>query len=123
MHEDITSLGASLVAVSPQVAKYSERITRRHKLAFDVLADPGNRVAQTFGLGFSFSEELRRIYRETLRIDLAVFNGDESWSLPLPARFVVGSDGRIVAADADPDYTRRPEPSATLAVLRRVQSE
>lgn len=122
MHEEITGLGATLVAISPQIPKFSEHITKRHKLAYDVLSDPGNQVAEAFGLVFSFPDELRRIYADALRIDLPKFNGDDSWRLPLSARFVIGSDGRIVAADADPDYTRRPEPGATVEVLRQIAS-
>ncbi len=51
-------------------------------------------------------------------IDLPASNGDDSWELPLPARIVVDQGGIIQGLDADPDYTRRPEPEATLEVLR-----
>jgi hypothetical protein len=33
---------------------------------------------------------------------------------------VIDRDGIIQAVDADPDYTRRPEPSQTVAILRRL---
>jgi hypothetical protein len=53
-------------------------------------------------------------------IDLAKTNGDDSWTLPMPARHVIDRDGVIRDAQVDPDYTRRPEPSETLAVLRAL---
>jgi peroxiredoxin len=62
---------------------------------------------------------LQDVYRG-LGIDLPAFNGDDSWQLPLPARIVVDTHGIIRALDADPDYTRRPEPEATLEVLRTL---
>ena len=105
------------MAISPQIPKYNGRISRRHKLSFDVLSDPGNVVASAFGLTFAFSEAMKEVYSETLKISLPKYNGDESWELPMPARFVISPDGKIVDAEADPDYTQRPEPSATLAVL------
>jgi len=40
--------------------------------------------------------------------------------LPIPARFVVSKDGIIRKVDADPDYTRRPEPDDTIAFLRTL---
>lgn len=52
---------------------------------------------------------------------LPEYNGDGSWELPVPARLVVDAGGVIRSADADPDYTRRPEPEATLDVLRRLR--
>ena len=85
-------------------------------MAFDVLADGGNDVARQWGLVFSVEGELRRIY-EGFGIDLEKSNGDPSWTLPVPGRFVVGTDGKILSADADPDYTRRPEPEETVAFL------
>ena len=51
-------------------------------------------------------------------IDLAEYNGDDSWVLPIPARFIVDSEGIIRYAEADPDYMIRPEPEDTLAALR-----
>jgi peroxiredoxin len=42
---------------------------------------------------------------------------DDSWRLPVPARFVIDRDGTTRKVDVDPDYTVRPEPSETLAAL------
>ena len=36
----------------------------------------------------------------------------------MPARIVIRRDGIVAAVEVDPDYTRRPEPGETLAVLR-----
>jgi peroxiredoxin len=60
---------------------------------------------------------LRRIYR-TFPLDLEVFNGEASWTLPMPARFVIDRSGIIRAAEFDPDYTARPEPAETPEILR-----
>ena len=38
----------------------------------------------------------------------------------MPARFVVDKTGIIRAADVDPDYTTRPEPSQTMSVLKSL---
>lgn len=50
-------------------------------------------------------------------------NGDDSWTLSVPARYVIGQDGVIVAADYDPDYTRRPEATKTIEVLKNFKSD
>ncbi len=85
-----------------------------------MLRDAGNQVARQFGLVFTLPSELRELYRK-FGIDLARANGDDSWTLPMPARFVIDSAGVIRAADADPDYTRRPEPSKTIADLQALR--
>lgn len=85
-------------------------------LSFELLRDPGNHVAEAYGLVFTLPEDLRDIYLK-FGIDLARGNGDGSWRLPIPARFVIDRPGLIRAVDADPDYTRRPEPAQTVEIL------
>lgn len=55
-------------------------------------------------------------------MDLATFNGDDSWELPMAARYVIDPRGIIRAADVNFDYTFRPEPAETLDVLRKLRS-
>ena len=85
-------------------------------LSFELLRDLGNQVAEAYGLVFTLPEDLRAIYRK-LGIDLAQGNGDGTWRLPIPARFVIDRQGLIRAVDADPDYARRPEPARTIEIL------
>jgi peroxiredoxin len=113
---DITSLGASLVAVSQQTAVNSLETERRNGLSFSSLVDAGGKVAHAFGLRWTASDELRAVQVEC-GADLAVFNGEDSWTLTMPARYIVAPDGTIVYADISVDYTRRGDPSELLPVL------
>lgn len=114
---DITAAGATLVAVSPQRAEFLRQMIDKHKLAFDVLTDAGNEVAARFGLKFAVSENVKKVYRQSFGLDLEKFNADASWTLPMPARFIIDREGTIRYAQADPDYTTRPEPGETVAAL------
>jgi peroxiredoxin len=108
--------GASLVAVSPQTQPNSRKAQRQNGLAFPILSDPGNEVAAAFGVRFRMPDDLVAVYR-ALKTDLSLVNGDTSWTLPMPARFVVGQDGTIRYAEVNPDYTQRPEPGDLLPAL------
>ncbi|MDB5367201.1 MAG: alkyl hydroperoxide reductase/Thiol specific antioxidant/Mal allergen [Rhodospirillales bacterium] len=55
--------------------------------------------------------------------DLPLINGDPSWTLPMPARFVIGRDGTIEYAEVNADYTRRPDPSELFPTLDRLQNK
>ncbi len=116
---EINALGANLVAISPQLPEHSRELIERRHLTFEILSDPGNEVAARFGLRFSLPDYLREIYR-TFPLDLETFNGEASWTLPMPARFVIDRQGVIRAAESDPDYTTRPEPGDTLEALRAI---
>jgi hypothetical protein len=68
-------------------------------------------------------DDLRDVYRG-FGIDLPTHNGDGSWTLPMPGRFVADGSGIVRTLDVDPDYTRRPEPQDTLndlATLSRTR--
>jgi peroxiredoxin len=113
------ALGASLAAISPQTAANSRKSQRQNKLDFPILSDTENAVAAAFGLRFALPDYLVDLYR-SLKNDLPAFNGDPSWTLPMPARYVIGQDGVIAYAEVNPDYTVRPEPEAMLPVLERL---
>ena len=113
--------GASLVAISPQNPVNSRKSLRQNSLDFPILSDSHNDVAAAFGLRFEMQDYLVELYK-SLKNDLPAFNGDPSWTLPMPARYVVGQDGTILYAEVNPDYTRRPEPEDMLPALRRAAS-
>lgn len=105
------------MAISPQLPQYSRQMAKKHGLSFPVLSDKGNQVARQFRLVFEQPPELREVH-EQLGAPLPRFNGDDSWTLPMPARYVIRQDGTIAHADVHADYTQRPEPEETLARVR-----
>lgn len=114
---DIRASGANLVAVSPELPDKAMDTQARHALEFEVLSDVGNRVSEAFGLTFELPEQLRPIYT-SIGIDIPAFNGDDSFVLPVPASYVVDSDGIIRRHFVNVDYTQRLEPDDLLQVLR-----
>ena len=106
--------------MSPELSHFSADLARRHKLAFPILNDHGLMIAKTFGLVFTLPDDLRDLYLNVFKNDLAQRNGETSWQLPLPARFVIDRGGIIRYAQADPDYTMRPEPEETVAIVKAL---
>ena len=102
--------------LSPQLPEFTKPGADKQKLGFPILTDHGNMVGESYGLAFRLPDDLIEVYKK-IGVDLPRFNGDESWRLSIPARIVIRRDGIVAAAEADPDYTRRPEAEATLAVL------
>lgn len=110
--EDLEDNNATLVALTPQLPEHNQALVDKHALNFHLLSDPGNEYAAQLGLRFEVPGDVKEIY-SAIGIDLPKFNGDEGWTLPVPARLVISSDGIIRATDIDVDYTRRPEPAKT----------
>ncbi len=119
--EAFREAGAHLVTIAPQQATSARKTRDNNSLSFDVLIDQGNAYARSLGLAFSLPEDLRAVYLG-FGIDLPEHNGDDSWTLPMPARLVVDRTGTVIYADITPDYTVRPDPSETLAAVRQVKA-
>jgi peroxiredoxin len=111
--------GASLVAISPQTAPNSRKSVRQNNLSFPILSDVKGKVGAAFGLRFELPDYLIELYK-SLKNDLPGFNDDPGWTLPMPARYVIGRDGTILYSEVNPDYTRRPEPEEMIPVLQRA---
>tara|TARA_R110001583_G_scaffold161213_2_gene313129 strand:+ start:105 stop:800 length:696 start_codon:yes stop_codon:yes gene_type:complete len=116
---DIHAAGAGVVAISPQIAANSRKALRQSALTYPILSDPHNDTAAAFGLRFELPDYLVELYK-SLKNDLPAFNGDPSWTLPMPGRYVIAPDGTIVYAEVNPDYTRRPDPSEILPAIRKA---
>lgn len=105
--------------ISPELPERTADMAAKQKLTFPILWDERCTVAEAFGLAFTLPDDLRQVYL-SFGNDLAARNGDPSWRLPVPSRFVVDGSGIVRFVQADPDYTYRPEPETTLAALREV---
>jgi peroxiredoxin len=112
----ISALGASLVAISGQTPDYSLSTAEKNELTYEVLSDVGLTVASSYGLVYRLPDYLQEAYAR-LGHPIPMFNGAGQQSLPVPATFVVASDGIVRFAYADPDYTHRADPEDILAAL------
>ena len=114
---EIEELGARLVAITPETPDNSLTVKQKHGLEFEVLSDQGNEVARQFGLVFRVDDATNEALLG-FGIDVEASNGNASQELPLPATYVVASDGSIAGAFVDADYTKRMEPDDIIATLK-----
>lgn len=116
---EFAALGATLIAISPNLPANARRTARTLGFTFPVLVDHGNAIAHQFGLVWQLPDDVRAVYRG-FGVDLPQINGDDAWELPMPARYVIGTDGVIAHATVTPDYTNRPDPRETIAELKKL---
>jgi len=109
-----------LLVITPQVEAFSRQMQKKLNLQFDMLSDRQNRLASQFGLTFTLPRDLQEVYRK-FGSDLHRFNGDDSWTLPMPARCIVDRQSLIRYLTVEPDYTVRPDPQETVEALRQLR--
>ena len=79
-------------------------------------------MAGKYGLVFELEPAIREIYT-SFGFELPKINGDDSWTLPIPAVYVVDQDGTVVWADVNANYTERAEPADVLQALKELSSD
>ena len=119
---EIKSLDAKLIAISPNTPDNSISSIEKHGLEFEVLTDAGNKIAKEFRLVFNLADELRPVFKQ-FNFDVPKYNGDESWELPIPATYIVNTDGKIVHAFVNADYTKRMEPTEIISKLKELTAQ
>lgn len=119
---EIQRLGGQLVAISPQTPDESLSTSEKNELEFAVLSDAGSATARAYGIAFDLAEELQPIYARSGHA-LPEKNGDESWVLPIPATYVIDTNGDVVLAFVDVDYRNRLEPAEIVAALESLRKE
>jgi peroxiredoxin len=117
VQSDIKAAGASLVLISPETQKFSCELKADAKGNFPVLTDLDSGYALELKLALMITGDMRRAMIEA-GWDIAPFQDNDNWTLPIPATFVVGPDGVIKGRFVDPDYRKRMDIDELLKAVR-----
>jgi peroxiredoxin len=109
-----------IAAVVPDRQKYAAWLKSDAKAPFPILTDMDSGYAMSLDLAFWVGDELKQ---SMIRCgwDPAVSQGTENWVLPIPATFIVGTDGIVTARFVDPDYRMRMAIEDMIAALRSAK--
>ena len=119
IHSEVRALGAQIVVITPELERYTRALHKKLNLTFDILTDLHLKTAEQFHLVFALPEDLRDLYK-SFGNALDRFHDEPGYRLPIPARYLIDTQGIIRAADVNADYTIRPEPSETVRELRML---
>ena len=118
-YKELTALGASVVAITPELPEKAEVTSGKSEIAFPIAVDSSNGFARELGLVFSLPVDLRPQFRQ-IGIDLEQWNGNETHELPIPATYVIDRTGVIRWAFVDADFTKRADPVDVLSVVKSI---
>jgi peroxiredoxin len=114
---EIASLGAAVIAISPQKPDDALTITQKNALGFEVLSDANQHVIKAYNIQFDPGNDYHN------RRDLTVLNGDGSKTLPVPATFIIDKNRKIIACHVEADYTQRMPTIEIINVLKTIKDD
>jgi peroxiredoxin len=95
-----------IVAITPDRRQFASQLKTQAGADFPVLIDIDNGYALSLNLAVWVGEEMERMM-SSIGAVLPSFQGNDAWILPVPATFIIGTDGLIAARYVDPDYRLR----------------
>jgi peroxiredoxin len=114
---EIAAEGGQIVAIMPEMREFAAEFKSEAKAPFPILTDIDNGYALSLNLVIWVGAEMKKMLADRSR-NLPEYQGNDAWMLPIPATFVVGTDGLVKARFVDPDYRKRMEIDDMLAALR-----
>lgn len=117
----LQKLGATLVALSPQVPEKLIAIKQRHQLGFSVASDLDNELGRRFGILYSF-DEASRAQAKANNSFIGDTTGTGTWELPQPTAVVIDKNHVVRFADVHPDWLLRTEADEILVAVKSVVS-
>lgn len=116
-HEELAETEGGIVAIVPERQEFAAAFKADARSPFPVLTDLDNGYALLLNLAIWIGPDLEHLLTDLGRV-LPNYQGNDAWMLPIPATFVVGSDGIIKARFVEPDYRKRMAIDELLAALR-----
>jgi peroxiredoxin len=119
---DLTAMGYQVVAVSPDKPSGLRELDGKLNLDYTLLSDAQAKAVKAYGLGFRLDAATRAKY-QSYGINLEDASGYDHHVLPVPAVYLIGTDGVVDFLHYDPDYKKRLSPDELLAEARKAQEE
>jgi peroxiredoxin len=118
IEQNLLDLGYQIIAISTDRPGKVKETQTKHKAKYTLLSDHKMTVSQAFGLAFKVPDAMVKKYKNDYKIDLEGDSGETHHLLPVPAVFIVGTDGAITFTYVNPNYKKRIDPKLLMAAAK-----
>ena len=115
--KELEEKGIKLIAITPEAQEGVEKTKERTKANFTIVSDTDGSLQQAFDVDYDVTEGYLGKVQEKLSVSIAENNANGQGQLPVPATYVIDSNGEIVFAHFDPNYSKRASIDDILAAL------
>lgn len=116
----IEERGARVIAISPEKPEYLGQMAGKTGAEFTLLYDEGYRIADAYDVTFKPSATTLFTYNTLLGAKLKETHSDDSQRLPIPATYIINTDGKITWRQFDPDYKKRSTVADIMQALENI---
>lgn len=118
----ITAKGATLIAITPENEEGIKKTVENTGASFSIISDADQKIMKAYNVSFKVDDKTVSRYKMG-GIDLATNNSQKTDAvyLPVPAVYVIDTDGEIRYRFFDADYKKRPAIADILKGLEGIK--
>lgn len=105
--QEIEAAGAKVVAITPETYENAQTTAKNTGIDFTVISDADGKIMNAFDVSFDVTEEYQTKIKENFDASIAETNASKEAVLPVPATFIIDTDGQIIYRQFDPNYKNR----------------
>lgn len=113
-------LGWQIVAFAPDKPENLKPTVAKNEVGYDLYSDARAEAMKGFGIAWQTQAEMREQYKG-YGIDLEEASGEQHFMLPVPAVYLVDTDGKVLFQYVNPNYRERLESDILLAAAKALQ--
>ena len=117
IEDELEELGYQIFAITPSLPMRNRKLVDESGYRYTLLSDPELSLTQSFGLVWHMSDEQTAQYKQ-YGIDLEKESGQKHHNLPVPAAYLVNTEGVVEFAYVNPEYKTRISSDVLLAAAR-----
>ncbi|NME72703.1 peroxiredoxin-like family protein [Flammeovirga aprica] len=115
----IEKAGATFMAITPETEERFAAFAEKKGFDFDLVGDPKLDIMNGYKVTFEVNDGYQEMLKKYEK-DLTKINSIKNASLPVPATFIIGQDGKIIARHYDPNYKGRMSVKEILSALESI---
>lgn len=116
---DLVKMGYQLIAISPDRPELLTPLSKEKGLNYSLYSDSSMKASTAMGIAFRLDDATFKKYKTSYNIDIEADSGYKHHLLPVPAVFIIGTDGIVKYTYTDPDYKQRLSPEKILEVAKK----
>jgi peroxiredoxin len=103
----IEAAGATVFAITPESKIYAEKTIGQTNATFIIIPDLDETIMKNYDVLFTVTDSYDNKIKNRLRSDIAANNAKDDSRLPVPATYIINSQGEIVYRQFDLNYRNR----------------
>jgi peroxiredoxin len=105
--KDLEAKGIKLIAITPEGDEGIAKTKEKTGANFTIVSDKDGSIMEAFDVDYNVTEGYISKVNEMLKVNIMENNANGKAELPVPATFVIDTDGIILFSHFDPNYKNR----------------